>query len=638
MFKQRKILAGGVAALFAAGLTMAALPAHAVGSSTFEITDGNLVVDTPGNLDWANVAQVNAADKPTGQTDDSFGNGTKEDSTSPSIVSGQIPNNKSDLKNFGAYLETTASGQRFLNVYWTRVQEPTGTTNMDFEFNQSSQLSANGVTPVRTAGDVLIMYDLSQGGTHPTLWLSRWVATGPGSQCEANNATPCWGTRVNLSASGDADGSINTAAITAANSDGLGALSARTFGEAQVNFDALTGGAGHCTSFGSAYLKSRSSDSFTAALKDFIAPVKVSLSNCATVIIRKHTVPADPSETQFGYTKSFATDPATANTFTLGDGQNKTYTDVLPGTGYTVDETTVANGWNFDNVDCSASQGVTPTINGSQVTFAIDSSTDVLDCTYTNRAEAQLHVVKIAERDGVNFDFSSNTLTPSTWQLANGQTRDFLNLTPGGYDVAETVPTNWSLESATCDNGDDPSAITLGPGDNVTCTFHNVIQRGALLIHKVYKHAADGPGNHPQAGVDFHVTNANGTDQTITTDANGNACLPNVPVSALDGDYNVTESLPSGYHAAGNLTKSYTVLAGTTCDAATPVEFVNIPLTNVQVNVDSQVNGGTSSTIVCKDAGDNTVASGSTGANGDGSASASDLEPGTYTCTVVIDP
>ncbi len=38
---------------------------------------------------------------------------------------------------------------------------------MDFEFNQSSVISTNGVTPVRTAGDVLIQYDLAKGGTNP---------------------------------------------------------------------------------------------------------------------------------------------------------------------------------------------------------------------------------------------------------------------------------------------------------------------------------------------------------------------------------------------------------------------------------------------------------------------------------------
>src|SRR4029453_9404175 len=39
--------------------------------------------------------------------------------------------------------------------------------------------------------------------------------------------------------------------------------------------------------FGSAYLKSRSSDSFTAALKDFIAPTATGLNNCGALKIVK---------------------------------------------------------------------------------------------------------------------------------------------------------------------------------------------------------------------------------------------------------------------------------------------------------------------------------------------------------------
>jgi hypothetical protein len=78
-------------------------------------------------------------------------------------------------------------------------------------------------------------------------------------------------------------------AIAAADSDGLGNISARTFGEATVNFSALTDEA--CSPFGSAYLKSRSSDSFTAAMKDFIAPQTLNLDNCGALVIykeRKH--------------------------------------------------------------------------------------------------------------------------------------------------------------------------------------------------------------------------------------------------------------------------------------------------------------------------------------------------------------
>ena len=71
------------------------------------------------------------------------------------MVNGSIPPNKSDLLNFGVlYLESNANG-KFLNVFWHRVQEPSGTTNMDFEFNKSSTISGNGVTPVRCGGVIV---------------------------------------------------------------------------------------------------------------------------------------------------------------------------------------------------------------------------------------------------------------------------------------------------------------------------------------------------------------------------------------------------------------------------------------------------------------------------------------------------
>ena len=515
--------------------------------SNFEIDeDANLTVDNPApSLDWANVAETRKADKPTGATDDSFGQGSKEDTPSPAVVDGSIPNNKSDLKNFGVYLESNASG-KFLNVFWTRVQEPTGTTNMDFEFNQSSALSANGVTPVRTAGDALIQYDLTSGGTHPELFLSKWVATGPGSQCEANNTTPCWGTRVNLSDAGDATGSINTTPITAANSDGLGALSARTFGEAQIDFSVLAP-PGKCTSFGSAYLKSRSSDSFTAALKDFIAPTPTNLNNCAQVIIRKQTDPQMGSTSpDFNYTKSFATDPATGNTFSLKDDGVKDYgKTVLFGTGLTVTEDLpLPTNWVFVSIDCNVaghpSVGVTPSISGRTVTFDLDADTDVLDCTYNNK----------------------------------------LNL-------------------------------------------------GAILVTKTAKHAADGPGPHPQAGVTFTVDGV-----SKQTDANGQACFDGLAF----GSHNVTETVPTGYVADGATTKSVLVDNSARCSdnpyGGETVSFSNTPLTDVSITVNSQVNGGTATTVDC----DDNSLDGTTNADGDGTFSTTNEQPHIITCTINIDP
>jgi hypothetical protein len=631
---------------------LASHPEVSLPGSNFEIdTDANLRVDDPSpSIDWANVNETRRADPFIGSQDDSFGQGTKEDTAVPTVVNGSIPPNKSDLLTFGVYLETTASGARFLNMFWHRVQEPQGTTNMDFEFNQSSVLSTNGVTPVRTAGDLLVQYDLSQGGTNPVLFLSRWVTSGAASQCEASNSVPCWGTKTNLTAAGDATGSINTSAIPAAQSDGLGNISPRTFGEAQLDFDALTGGGGTttCVSFGSAYLKSRSSDSFTAALKDFIAPATLNISNCGSVIIRKETDPdEDPNTTVFGYTKAFPTAPASTNTFTLVDDGSKSFNNVLFGTGYTVDEDVIPAGWELASIDCNVaghpSVGVTPTISVADgtVTFDIDAATDVLDCTYTNRARGAIIVEKITDDGQGAFNFTSNTLTPSAFTLtttgpgaAGKDSRTFADLAPGTYDVAETVPAGWNLVSATCDDGSSPASIGLSAGETVTCTFHDARETGAIVITKTRKHAADGPGDHPHQGVEFVITGGNlpagGT--TVTTGADGKACLGDLLLSSFAGDYTVTEKVPAGYHGSP-ASDTVTVTTESTCgdgNEAAAGPFHNTPLTNVTVSVDSQVPGGTSSTIDC--------VLDSAGPGDDVTLSLNDLEPGTVTCTIVIDP
>ena len=470
--------------LFVIGAVGASLP-----GSTFEIdTDANLVVDAPAtNIDWLNstgnpltmrTGVIVKPDKASGSGDDSFGQGTKEDTAVPSVVDGSIPPNKSDLLNFGVYLETTAGGDRFLNLFWHRVQEPSGTTNMDFEFNQSSTISSNDVTPVRTAGDVLIQYDLSQGGTNPQLFLSRWVTTGAGSQCQANNATPCWGTRVNLSASGDAIGSINTSAIPATQSGGLGNISARTFGEAQIDFDALTGGSGACSSFGSAYLKSRSSDSFTAALKDFIAPATLNLNNCGTITIIKHTNPAGLDQ-NFGYTSNIAggqlscSTDTTPATFTLNDAGTDTETcNNVPIGNYTVTEGANPTGFVFGSLSCQSTGSGTGAQDGTvpkQANISINAGGDTVTCTYVNNQ--QLGAIKISKTDsktgnalaGATFSITGpNNYSNSVQSGANG-TVCVDGLPFGSYTVTETAaPAGYVI--------DDTSGHTVGVDTNTSCS------------------------------------------------------------------------------------------------------------------------------------------------------------------------
>lgn len=599
-----------------------------LGSSNFDTDDGNLRLDTDDVLDWANVAEDRQPDKTSGSGDDSFGQGSKEDTLTPSVVSGSIPPNKSDLKNFGVYLEK--NGQRYLHLFWHRVQDPSGTTNMDFEFNQSSILSANGVTPVRTGGDVLILYDLSQGGTRPTLSVSRWLTSGSVADCEAANSLPCWGKRADLSGAGYASGSINTVAISASDADGLGAVSARTFGEASIDFSALVG-AGECTSFGSAYLKSRSSDSFTASMKDFIAPKAVSVSNCGTLKVIK-TDDATPAAVLAGAVFSL-TGPVpgtdTKSCTTAADTGSCTFTSLLGG-DYSLCETTAPAGHTLPDPACRS------------VTIAADAEVTV---TFVDpRIPAEVTVLKKDDAgtllNGATFTLyqdkaptgsygaeDSSTGKSCTTAGAGSCTIDDI-LPAGAYCLVETLtPAGYETAPAQC--------LSLALAQEVALTFVDPRKRGAILITKTRKHAADGAGSHPHAGVGFSITGGGlAAPVEVTTGSDGKACKDGLLLSSFVGNYSVTETVPTGYVADGALTKTVAVVNKGTCGSGNEagVAFGNTPLTNITVSVDSQVVGGTKSTITCG------LVSADTGAGGDGSLAINNLVPGTYSCTVVIDP
>jgi hypothetical protein len=649
--RPRALLLAATLAVFAwlalATSASASHPETSLPGSNFEIdVDANLKVDDPApSIDWASVSEVRKNDVASGANDDSYSGGSKEDDTCPAAGTGSIPNNKSDLLTFGAYVEpgATAGDPGFLNLFWTRVQEPSGTTLMDFELNQSSTDCGNGVNPVRTVGDLLIEYRIEQGGAVATLRVREWTGSA-------------WGAAQDLSAIGAATGTINSTPIPAAESDGLSTtnpISPRTFGEAQLDLSFILD-EDKCESFGSAFLKSRASDSFTSQLKDFIKPAPVQINNCGQVIIRKQTDPGGATAT-FDFDHTLQTDPALiddpttpdineATEFRLQDDGVRTFNGVLFGSNYTVEEDDLPTGWDFVGIDCSASTGVTTTVDtfNRRVTFSIDASTDIADCTFTNRARGTIVVEKVTDDGNGSFDFTSGTLTPSAFTLtttAAGQAgkdaRTFADLPPGTYDVAETVPAGWNLVSSSCTDGSSPGAIGLDAGETVTCTFHDAREKGAIEITKTRKHAADGSGDHPHAGVTFTITGgelpAGGT--TVITNADGQACADGLVLSSFVGNYTVTETVPAGYKAA-KLSDTVAVTTESTCgdgnEAA--VSFHNTPLTDLTVSVNSQVDGGTASTFDCDGV------TGSTGANGDGSLTRQDLEPGAYTCTVVIDP
>jgi hypothetical protein len=335
-------LAGGIAF----GGTATCTNAGTLNGSAFEIdANANQTVEGPGSgcKDWLNTGPgsgpIIKQDSQSGSGDESFGEGTKEDTALPTVVDGSIPPNKSDLKAFGVYTETgevkpgNPTG-KFLELLWTRVQDPSGTTNMDFELNQKlcdltktpTNCAPNGLTPLRTSGDKLITYDLSRGGTVATISIRTWNGSA-------------WGNPTVLTGSSAlARGTVNTTGISSLNSlPSLGALDPRTFGEASISFGALFG-ENTCGQFGSAYLKSRSSDSFTAALKDFVPPQAVTISNCAALT-------------------TTASNNTQASAATIGGSISDTATlsGVAPGAGGSI----TFKAYGPDNTDCSGTAAFT---------------------------------------------------------------------------------------------------------------------------------------------------------------------------------------------------------------------------------------------------------------------------------------
>jgi len=649
--KKRKVWAVATVCATVGGLLGGfAIAGANLSGSTFEGNDGNIVAN--GGVDWANLVASGGTlsvgtDQPTGQNDNSFTQGSKEDDTNVVIGLGSIPNNKADIGKFGVGTQVPTSGARsghtIMDLAWIRNNDG-GTTNFDFEINQAAQpnmlisagqpdravqLNRTGDGAGPLVDDLLITYDLQGGASNPTLSFRKWGGSA-------------WGAAQPIT-SADSEGKINcitssacsngAGAITQANSGPFNqAIAATRFGEADIDLTALgilpnqNDPNAPCVSFGSAYVKSRSSSSFTAQMKDYSAPIGIGLDTCGSITVNKITDPSpDPTATTFNYTRS---GPGTAYDapFTLVDGGSNHVGNLTPGV-YTVSETDPGPNFALQSLTCQDPNGNT-VVSGATATITLDAKEDVV-CTYTNHLQrGHIVVNKVAERPNVSFHFNAS-YNATGFDLADGGSNDSGELLPGQYNVSENVLPGWNNSSATCDHGNLVTAINLLPDETVTCTFTNVIERGAVAVHKVAKDAAAG-GTKPVAGVSFVVTNAtNGTSTTITTDASGNACVAGLPVSVLDGDYNIHELVPPGYAPVAD--QSFTVVEGD-CGTAIPAQVVNIPLTDIHVQVDSQVDGGTASTIDC---GAGTV---HTGANGDGSTDRLNLQPGTYTCTVVIDP
>jgi len=123
----------------------------------------------------------------------------------------------------------------------------------------------------------------------------------------------------------------------------------------------------------------------------------------------------------------------------------------------------------------------------------------------------------------------------------------------------------------------------------------------------------------------------------VTSGADGTVCVDHLPF----GTYTVTETAaPSGYSIDDPSGHAVVVDTNSACGAGHEASFAatDSPLTDVLVKATSEAAGGTRSKITCVDASSADIGNSPQGFGDPVTVTANGLKPGTYTCTIVVDP
>ena len=197
---------------------------------------------------------------------------------------------------------------------------------------------------------------------------------------------------------------------------------------------------------------------------------------------------------------------------------------------------------------------------------------------------------------------------------ATANSVDAKNLPQGTYTVTEGAdPVGFAFDSVSCTPSDHVTiagkqvSIALAPNDNITCTYVNERQTGAIKITKtsVKTGAPALAGAHFSICVDDSdpcVPAKTGSDDVVTG-SDGTVCVDGLPF----GTYDVTETqAPDGYKIDTTAPTEVEVDSGASCADAEyggeETSFADTPLTDVTVHAESQDPGATASRITCIDA------------------------------------
>ncbi|MBI4719715.1 MAG: hypothetical protein HY770_00460, partial [Chitinivibrionia bacterium] len=298
--------------------------------------DGNLLANSPGGIfldtnDWLDgpggtgtgVLNWNGTPKDptmtfhvldlTGNADlDVFAESDKvfHDPNTYDWKGGSVPQ-KDDIQNGLLHIFTDAEGDLWIAMAGDR-RAINGDSYIDFEFlqaelykNADGTFTSLGPDGGRTVGDILLTIELTRGGTQALFFAQQWGPDGAGGFTYFDFVPPANSSFVSAN--------VDSMVAVPYGAFGLDLYGINQFGEAGANLTDLISSMGECYGIATVFIRTKSSASATAQLKDLIEPIQLNycldevdptLSGCPSELVNVQCmddVPAPANVTAWDY-------------------------------------------------------------------------------------------------------------------------------------------------------------------------------------------------------------------------------------------------------------------------------------------------------------------------------------------------
>jgi uncharacterized repeat protein (TIGR01451 family) len=209
-----------------------------------------------------------------------------------------------------------------------------------------------------------------------------------------------------------------------------------------------------------------------------------------SITIVKQTLPDGDSQSF-----EFMLDGSVSAFATLSDGQTSLTQEVAAGS-HSIEETSI-DGWALTGVSCVSDEtGPVNFVRGENtITFDVALESDVT-CTFTNTKLGTITVIKDVVGDSAeSFEFTLDGDAFATLADDESETSGFL--AADDYIIVENFDSSdWQMPSINCGLADvavddNEVTVTLGVGENVTCTYTNTQVpppgMGTIIVQKIVK-------------------------------------------------------------------------------------------------------------------------------------------------------